>query len=70
MCSRVPNVKYDIGCKIITISVRVVGRDVYNFNVDNKVWTTRQIADNMRCICYLRHSHAELRSFCRKWQRS
>lgn len=30
----VPNVKHDIDCKAISASVRVVGKDVYNFDAD------------------------------------
>lgn len=30
----VPNVRHDIDCKAITASVRVVGKDVYNFDAD------------------------------------
>lgn len=36
----VPNVKHDIDCKAISASVRVVGKDVYNFDAD---------ADNIGC---------------------
>lgn len=33
--SCVPNVRHDIDCKAIATSVRVVGKDVYNFDADD-----------------------------------